>query len=474
MNYICFLDYGVLLTRMRNNLSNITAGITIGLLFGTLFLGCSRLDSVTIIWSRPGTGTGLATGMAIGDEFLYIVASDRSRYAKYGRWHIEKRRVKDGLIEPSFGSLGVVSGAEEMGSSRSIAVDSQYMYVIGDDNGPGIDDSQWRIEKRILLNGSLVSGFGNGGVVASNPTPKQDVPHAIAIDADYMYIVGTETTIRQLSDDEYIHDMQWRIEKRNLSDGAPVSNFGDGGFVTVNPSEISGRAGLESPNAIAVDAEFMYVAGAAYKKAPFDMIWRIEKRRLTDGSLCTEFGNGGVVTSDPGPGHDELYSLAVDDEFMYLVGHDTSPDNAADQRWRVEKRSLKDGALDTGFGNGGVATDNPGNLDDRAYAVALDKKSSLWQRISYLDIFGGGPAMYVVGNNETQGKNNKRWLIEKRRMSDGKLEAEFGRDGILTASSAIYHTAREITADADYIYICVYDYINGVYSPAWRIVKVKK
>ena len=75
-------------------------------------------------------------------------------------------------------------------AAYSIARDSTYMYVVGEDSSTG--NYQWRIEKRNLSDGQLVTGFGTNGVVTSNPSTGNDLAYSITIDSTYMYVVGAD------------------------------------------------------------------------------------------------------------------------------------------------------------------------------------------------------------------------------------------------------------------------------------------
>jgi hypothetical protein len=99
-------------------------------------------------------------------------------------------------------------------------------------------------------------------MVTSNPSTSTDYAFAITIDSTYMYVVGY---------DSLSGNVQWRVEKRNLSDGALVSGFGTGGVVTSNPS-----TSMDSASAIAIDSTYMYVVG--FDESAGNRRWRIEKR----------------------------------------------------------------------------------------------------------------------------------------------------------------------------------------------------
>ena len=191
-----------------------------------------------------------------------------------------------------------------------IAIDSAYMYVVGVDSSPG--NYQGRIEKRNLSDGALSAAFGTSGVVTSNPSTGTDYTTGIAIDSTYMYVVGWDSSPGNNS--------QWRIEKRNLSDGALVTAFGTGGVVVSNPS-----ASIDAALGIAVDSTYMYVVG--WDSSPGTGQWRVEKRNLSDGALAAAFGTGGAVVSNPSASDDYAYSIAIDSTYMYVVGYDSSPGN---------------------------------------------------------------------------------------------------------------------------------------------------
>ena len=155
---------------------------------------------------------------------------------------------------------------------------------------------------------------------------------------------------------------------------------------TSNPS-----TGTDIAWGIAIDSTYKYVVG--HDSSPGNYQWRIEKRSLASGALVAGFGTGGVVTSNPSVGDDyAFFGIAIDSTYMYVVGGDYSHGN---YQWRIEKRSLSDGALAAGFGAGGVVTIDPSLGVDIAYAIAIDS--------TY---------MYVVGIDYSHG--NAQWRIEKR------------------------------------------------------------
>ena len=230
-------------------------------------------------------------------------------------WRIEKRLLSDGTLVSGFGTSGVVTGVTESNYATTIAIDSSnnYMYVAGSDSS-----LNWRIEKRLLSDGTLVSGFGTSGVVTG--ITAASFGKSIAIDSTNMYITGDDS------------NSDWRIEKRLLSDGTLVSGFGTGGVIT--SSDASNNA-----ESIAIDSTNVYVAGNTGSD------WRIEKRLLSDGTLVSGFGTSGVVTGDAAS--TSVMDIAIDSTIMYAVGYNS------DSNWRIEKRELSTGAFALEITDGG-------------------------------------------------------------------------------------------------------------------------
>jgi len=383
-----------------------------------------------VITRNNSVGIDFAAAIAIDSTAMYVVGYDES--PGNFQWRIEKRSLMDGSLVPGFGTGGVITSNNSTGIDMAwdIAIDSTAMYVVGGDSSLG--NAQWRIEKRSLTSGNLDPEFGTGGVVTVNPGSGSDYARAIAIDSTSIYVAG---------DDSSLGNAQWRIEKRSLASGNLDPEFGTSGVATSNPG-----SGTDIPQTIAIDSTAMYVVG--YDSSPGNNQWRIEKRNLTDGYLVYEFGTYGVVTVNPGSGSDLARGISIDSTAMYVVGWDSSPGN---NQWRIEKRSLTDGSLASGFGTGGVVTSNNSTGADQASAIAIDNT-----------------AMYVVGDDYSLG--NAQWRIEKRSLTDGSLVSGFGTGGVVTSNPSTFSdgtTAVAIGSTAMYV-------VGTDYSPSnteWRIEK---
>jgi len=269
---------------------------------------------------------------------------------------------------------------------HDIAYDFTSLYVVGRDN-----QDKWRIEKHSLLDGSLDNAFGKNGVITSDAKVSRDNSKNnklfITVDPTYMYVVGIDEAENTIG-----ASTLWRIEKRFLSTGILDANFGRNGVVTGNVS-------LLTPREIVASSRYIYVAGLDK-----GLHWRVEKRFASNGSLDAGFGSIGAVASDAvANSYSEKLFLVPDIDYFYVVGSDRS------NGWRTEKRSLLNGTLDKDFADQGKA---------------LLNYSSLPSFIKLRTVTFEYPYMYVGGSVGFGA------IIEKRSVSDGEIDYQFGINGI--------------------------------------------
>jgi len=363
-------------------------------------------ETIWVQTNNPSKSFDIAYAVAVDSSGIYIVGYDYSpRPGGDPSWRIEKRNLVNGTL-----MWTQANPSTSPGQARNVALDASGIYVVGISPLSGYYDYQeWRIEKRSLSNGALI-----WNQTTRIDAPGEGYPYAVAVDASGICIVGRigNSTGSSL----------WRIEKRDLTSGAIVW------FETSNPGKSSGACD------VAVDSSGIYVVGYI-DSSPSDYGWRIEKRNLADGAL--------LWAQTRSPSYGSASGVAVDTSGVYVVGYDSRSTNG----WRVEKRSLTDGALIWTQTSPGVPI-----------SVASDVSG-----------------VYVVGLDAPGGNvDDVEWRIEKRNKIDGTLEW-VQAENIATAASSFENTdeARDIAVDGSGIYVVGFD-SPGASNYEWRIEKRSK
>jgi len=142
-------------------------------------------------------------------------------------------------------------------------------------------------------------------------------------------------------------------------------------------------------------------------------------RYLPNGKLDSSFGAGGIVTTAIGSLDDKAFALAIQksDEKLVVAGYsyNGTQNVFALARYNINVTGKTDGTLDTSFGTGGIVTTAIGSLDDKAFALAIQSDNKL-----------------VVAGYSLQGTQYKFALV--RYNTDGTLDTGFGTGGIVTTA----------------------------------------
>jgi hypothetical protein len=337
----------------------------------------SKGDIIWVQTSNPSDGFDVAYSVAVDGSGVYITGIEIEDSEDFigiidFKWRIEKRDLMDGSLlweqtsNPSL-SLDMAYG---------VAVDGSGVYIIGYDEAPELGAGitgfkKWRIEKRSLNDGTIIWNRTKA------PEQGYGIALAVAVDDTGLYTVGSD----QFQENDTFTTLHWRIEKRDLMDGSLLWNK------TGNPATLWNAA-----NSVTSDDSGLYIVGME-RAGEQDFQWRIEKRDLVDGSLLWN------QTNNPSEGLDMAYSVTIDTSGIYVVGRDNSTENDA---WRIEKRNLTDGSILW------LQTNNPSNGYDAANSVAVD-----------------GSGVYIAGSDNST--DDFAWRIEKRSLdqpTNGNLTPE--------------------------------------------------
>jgi hypothetical protein len=359
-----------------------------------------------------------------------------------------KLRRGPGALDPGFGEAGVITSNPARSpypeEATCLVVDSDLLYVAGTDLRPG--NAQWRIEKRRARDGSLVTDFGESGVVASNPSARDDTPVRLAVKGESFFIAGDDgggiSGPLPCEFDGLVKYPSWRIEKRRRADGSVDRSFGVlGGWTGIVSNELTCQDFAMDDASLYFLASYIHHTDSWYRQPHWQAVqqqfldreWRIDKRQATSADPAHGFGKEGSVRCAVGSGPSEFAAIIVHDRHLYIAGTEihriwvTGDDGKKatrplESRWHlgrlpgfelgivvdsshlyvaayetspgwIQRRSSTTGALDTAFGKSGTETGEDGT---RYRGMALDSTH-----------------IYLVGG-EKAGASDTRWRIEKR------------------------------------------------------------
>lgn len=391
-------------------------------------------------------------------------------------WVIQKRRIADGALctatncGTTFGTDGRVTydipnSATEKAYDIDVDPSAGHIYIVGMDNVTGA--GQWRIEKRNMMTGALVTAFGTGGIVNSNPSNGLDEALTLQLDTvgGYLYVGGYDNT----------GNNRWNLQKYRIDNGAICtaancgSEFGIGGMYTYDASN-----GDDRISAIETDPTNTYLYVAGFTTAPNGRTsWTMQKLLASTAALCTAancgvtFGTAGTYTSDPTTRDDQILALQVDSAggAIYIGGYEQS--TTSSRQWRIEKITLDVGTLIPAFGGTGCTTNVAGALCQSFTSGGDDK-------ILSMELDGTGGFIYVLGIKDGAGSNSE-WRVQKRNRSDGLLVSDWATGGTATVNPSANNdppTSLVVDVDRGILWAAGNDRTLGTTNMQWYFVQL--
>lgn len=205
------------------------------------------------------------------------------------------------------------------------------------------------------------------------------------------------------------------VAVRLSADGAPDAGFGSNGRVRIQawPEEPESASYWGGKVGLGPDGEIYLFNGASFGPT---VGWALARLRPT-GALETGFGDGGIVSYQDIA--DDAGDLAVQPDGKVLLLHDWLDEGGLPINFEIGlRRLLPSGDPDTMFGDGGsqvVPFNAGGSWDDFAHALALQNDGRI----------------LIAGQADVGGAADYDFAVA-RLTSDGQLDATFSGDGRAT------------------------------------------
>lgn len=191
-------------------------------------------------------------------------------------------------------------------------------------------------------------------------------------------------------------------------DGSLDRNFGAGGIVVTD----FGSSELAFDMTIQPDGKILLAGSAGRGNAPCSSL--VVARYEKTGRLDSSFGKGGKATIEfSGCGYDRVNAIALQPDGKIIVAG--RADENSERSPGVISRLKSDGSVDTTFGGSGKVTLNFLGHQNQLNAIA-----------------GQPDGKAVVAGWAGRGAGLPNVLALARYNSDGRLDASFGKDGMIT------------------------------------------
>ncbi|MBE7495334.1 MAG: hypothetical protein HS117_10330 [Verrucomicrobiaceae bacterium] len=257
--------------------------------------------------------------------------------------------------------------------------------------------------------GSLDLSFGTGGKVISNFGSSEN-GYALAIQGDSKIVVAGNSSG---------NDTGIRLARYNPSGNLDTTFGTNGTVITILNTELKDMA-VQSDGKLVVVGSGVVAGNKDFAIVRYD----------ENGTLDSQFGTGGIVTTPIGLNHDYGQSVAIQSDGKLVVAGSGIP-SVSGQDFALA-RYLANGSLDPGFGNGGIVTTAISTGDDWAKSVVIQ----------------GDGRLVVAGNSATSGLSGDFELV--RYNANGSLDNSFGSGGkAIVSLGAVKVSCHSLAMQAD-------------------------
>lgn len=307
------------------------------------------------------------------------------------------RYTSGGSLDAMFGNGGIVTanlGGVSVANAVAIQSDGKIVaagWCTFSSTCPGVFALA-----RFNSDGTLDTTFGSGGKVITDIGQANNGINAIAIQPDGRIVVGGGNGDAGDAAKNF-------VVTRYHTNGSLDSTFGSGGIAFTN----FGRGGIARGLAIQSDGKIVEAGPAGLPSYPFEAFALV--RFNSDGSLDSGFGSGGKVTTSFEGGAGASDVIVQSDGKLVAVG---GARNSAGNGGFGLARYNTDGSLDASFGEAGTVLTLAVRGISHAVGLQADGK-----------ILAAGDVVTPSGSGD---------FALARYASDGRVDASFSNDGIVT------------------------------------------
>jgi uncharacterized delta-60 repeat protein len=303
----------------------------------------------------------------------------------------------NGSLDPTFDTDGVVTteigGGNNVAQAVAVQTDGKIVVAGFCLNGTTDDFAVARYNPNGTLDETFDGDSGSGnGVVITTITANHDEALALALQPDGKILLAGQTFNGANTDIALV---------RYNQNGTLDNSFGGGDGIVTTPT----GTGSDLARSIALQADGkIVVTGQSFNGVNNDIP---VVRYNSNGSLDPSFNNGGIILVAIGPATDTAYGVLVQTDGKIVVAgyYFNGTNNDA-----VVLRLAENGALDPGFGTGGIVTTAIGGGTEEALALALQPDGKI-----------------VVAGCVNSGGGNDFLLV--RYNSNGSPDTGFGTNG---------------------------------------------
>src|SRR5208283_5268667 len=196
----------------------------------------------------------------------------------------------------------------------------------------------------------------------------------------------------------------------NPPPGSLDTNFGAGGIVTTSFGSYPALA-----LALGIQSDGKIVA-AGQSSNGSNLVFTLV-RYDTGGSPDTTFGTGGIVTTSVGSSDSQANALGIQSDGEIVAAGQSS--NGSHYVFTLVRYNATDGSPDTTFGTGGKVTTSFGSKDALANALGIQSDGK------------------IVAAGQSNNGSNSVFTLVRYNATDGSLDTTFGTSGIVTAPLGI-------------------------------------